>query len=83
MPISPAAQKFRRLILCSHLDSSVISSNSSVPGLTRGRWHIAEANQKIAEPHPAMIAAVSISDLIMLSRRSWMMVSVLGTAYFR
>src|SRR6516162_9080342 len=32
-PISPAAQKFHRLILCSFLDNSFIFCKSSVPGL--------------------------------------------------
>ena len=57
-PISPAAQKFRLFILCSDLDSSVTVSNSSAPGLTLGKRHIADANQNIAEPHAAIITAI-------------------------
>jgi len=56
-PISPAAQKFHLLILCSFLDNSVISSNP-VPSLVLGKWHIADANQNIADPHAAIIAPV-------------------------
>jgi hypothetical protein len=56
-PISPAAQKFHVLILCSLLESSVIFSNSSVPGFILGKRHIADANQKMAEPHAAIRAA--------------------------
>ena len=35
-----------------------------MPGLTRGKCHIADANQHVAEADPVIIAAVSISDLI-------------------
>jgi hypothetical protein len=45
-PISPAAQKFPRLILCSLTDNSVTLANSSLPGLMPGRCHIADANQR-------------------------------------
>jgi len=48
-PISPAAQKFHLLILCSLLDSSVTLSTSSLP--TLGKWDIAEANQHTPESH--------------------------------
>jgi hypothetical protein len=64
MPISPAAQKFHVLILCSLLDSSVTLSNSSVLGLMPGKRHIADANQNAAEPHAVISAAVWINDLI-------------------
>jgi hypothetical protein len=64
MPISPAAQKFDLFILCSALDSSVIASASSVLGLMLGKRQIADLNQNIAEPHAAIIAPVSINDLI-------------------
>jgi hypothetical protein len=57
-PISPAAQKFRVLIRCSLLDSSVTLSNWSMLGLTLGKWHIADANQNTAEPHAVISAAV-------------------------
>ena len=63
-PISPAPQKFHLLIRCNLLDNSVTLSDSSMPGLTRGKCHIADANQHVAEAHPVIIAAVSISDLI-------------------
>jgi len=67
-PISPAAQKFHLLILCSLLDNSVTLSNSSIararPGLMLGKCHIADANQHMAEAHPVISTAVSISDLI-------------------
>ena len=58
MPISPAAQKFHVLILCSLWESSVIFSKSSMPGFILGKRHIADANQKMAEPHAAIRAAV-------------------------
>jgi hypothetical protein len=64
-PISPAAQKFRVFILCSALDNSVVAlSNSSMPGLTLGRRHVADMNQNIAEPQAVIIAADSMNDLI-------------------
>jgi hypothetical protein len=63
-PISPAAQKFHRLILCSFLDNSFIFCKSSVPGLLFGKWHIADANQNIADPHAAAIATLSMNDRI-------------------
>ena len=63
-PISPAPQKFHLLIRCNLLDNSVSLSDSSMPGLTLGKCHIADANQHVAEAHPVIIAAVSISDLI-------------------
>jgi hypothetical protein len=63
-PISPAPQKFHLLIRCNLLDNSVTLSDSSMPGLTRGKCHIADANQHVAEADPVIIAAVSISDLI-------------------
>jgi len=67
-PISPAAQKFHLLILCSLSDNSVTLSNSSMararPGLMLGKCHIADANQHMAEAHPVISTAVSISDLI-------------------
>ena len=62
-PISPAAQKFHRLIRCNRLDSSVTLSDSSVP-LTRGKCHIADPNQHMAEAPPAMIIAVSMRDFM-------------------
>ena len=61
-PISPAAQKFHRLILCSLTDNSVTLANSSLPGLRLGRCHIADANQHMAEAHPVIRTAVSMSD---------------------
>ena len=64
-PISPAAQKFHRLILCSLTDSSVTLANSSLPGLRLGRCHIADANQHMAEPHPVIRTAVSMNDRIL------------------
>jgi hypothetical protein len=63
-PISPAPQKFHLLIRCNLLDNSVTLSDSSMPGLMRGKCHIADANQHVAEADPVIIAAVSISDLI-------------------
>jgi len=63
-PINPAAQKFHLLIRCNRLDNSVTLSDSSVPGLTRGKCHIADPNQHMAEAHPTITTAVSISDLI-------------------
>jgi hypothetical protein len=63
-PMSPAAQKFQVLILCSLLDSSVTLSSSSLPGLVPRKRHIAEANQNAAEPHPVIIAAVSMNDFM-------------------
>ena len=63
-PISPAAQKFHRLILCNLTDNSVTLANSSLPGLMPGRCHIADANQQTAEPHPVISTAVSMSDRI-------------------
>jgi hypothetical protein len=60
--MSPAAQKFQVLILCSLLDSSVTLSSSSLPGLMPRERHIAEANQNTAEPHPVISAAVSMYD---------------------
>ena len=62
-PMSPAPQKFHLLIRCNLSDSSVTLSDSSRPGLTRDKWHIADANQHVAEAHPVTIAAVSMSDL--------------------
>ena len=64
MPISPAAQKFHLFILCSALDSSFIVSSSFVLGLALGKRHIADVNQNIAEPHAAIIAPVSMKDLM-------------------
>jgi hypothetical protein len=63
-PISPAAQKFHRLILCNLTDNSFTLANSSLPGLMPGRCHIADANQQMAEPHPVISTAVSMSDRI-------------------
>jgi hypothetical protein len=63
-PISPAAQKLHLLIRCSLFDSSVTLAVSSMPGLILGKCHIADANQHIAEALPVIIAAVSMSDLI-------------------
>ena len=63
-PISPAAQKFHLLILCNLLDNSVTLANSSLPGLMLGQCHIADANQHVAEPHPVISTAVSMSDLV-------------------
>ena len=70
-PISPAPQKFHLLIRCNLLDNSVTLSDSSTPGLTRGECHIADANQHVAEAHPVIIAAVSISDLIIHPKSFW------------
>jgi hypothetical protein len=64
--MSPAAQKFQVLILCSLLDSSVTLSSSSLPGLMPCKRHIAEANQNAAEPHPVISAAVSMNDFIIV-----------------
>jgi hypothetical protein len=63
-PINPAAQKFHRLILCNLLDNSVTLAASSVPGLSRGKCQIADANQHVAEIQPVISAAVSMSDLM-------------------
>lgn len=63
-PISPAAQKFRRLILCNALDNSVTVADSPMPALMLGRRHIADMNQNTAEPHAVTIIAVSMDDLI-------------------
>src|SRR5262245_42644000 len=63
-PISPAAQKFHLFILCSALDRSVIVSSSSVAALALGKRHIADANQKTAEPQAVIMTAVSLKDLI-------------------
>jgi hypothetical protein len=63
-PISPAAQKFHLLILCSLTDSSVTLASSSLPGLMPDRCHIADANQHMAEAHPVISTAVSMSDRI-------------------
>ena len=62
-PISPAAQKFHRLIRCNRLDSSVTLSDSSVP-LMRGKCHIADPNQHIAEAPPTIMIAVSMRDFM-------------------
>ena len=73
-PISPAAQKFHLLILCSLLDNSVTLAASSRPGLVLGKCHIADANQHVAERHPVISAAVSMSDLILAPasfRKEW------------
>ena len=59
-----AAQKFHVLILWNLLDNSVTLSNSSIRGLMLGKRHIADVNQHAAEPHAAIIAAVSINDVI-------------------
>jgi hypothetical protein len=67
-PMSPAAQKFQVLILCSLALNSVTWSSSSIPGLITGKRHIADANQNAAEPHPAINAAVSRYDFIIASR---------------
>jgi hypothetical protein len=64
-PIDPAAQKFHRLILCSLLDNSVTLAASSMPGLVLRKCHIADTNQHIAEMHPVISAAVSMSDLML------------------
>jgi len=64
--MSPAAQKFQVLILCSLSDSSVTLSRSPLPGLLPRKRHIAEANQNAAEPHPVMSAAVSMNDFIIV-----------------
>jgi hypothetical protein len=50
MPISPAAKKFHLFIRCSTLDNSPWSIVSA-PGFAVGKRHIADKNQKIAEPH--------------------------------
>jgi hypothetical protein len=42
----------------------VTLAGSSLPGLMLGRYHIADANQQIAEPHPVISTAVSMSDRI-------------------
>jgi hypothetical protein len=63
-PISPAAQKFDLLILCSALDNSVTAPASSVPGLMLGSRHNADLNQNIAEPHAATIAPASMNGLM-------------------
>jgi hypothetical protein len=63
-PIDPAAQKFHRLIRCSLSDNSVTFAASSMPGLVLRKCHIADANQHVAEMHPVISAAVSMSDLI-------------------
>jgi hypothetical protein len=63
-PISPEAQKLHLLILCNLLDNSVTLANSSMLGLILGKCHIADANQQIAEAHPVISAAVSMSDLM-------------------
>jgi hypothetical protein len=63
-PIDPAAQKFHLLIFCSLSDNSVILAASSVPGLVLRKCHIADANQHVAEIHPVISAAVSMSDFI-------------------
>jgi hypothetical protein len=63
-PISPAAQKFHLLILCSVLDSSATVAESSMPDLMLGKRHIADMNQNTAEPHAVAITAVSMNDLI-------------------
>src|SRR5262249_11835279 len=73
-PISPAAQKFHLLILCSLLDNSVTLADSSRPCLLLGKCHIADANQHVAERHPVISAAVSMSDLILAPasfRKEW------------
>ena len=64
MPISPAAQKFHLLILCSALDNSVAVVGSSIPALMLGKRHIADMNQNIAEPHAVTIIATSMYDFI-------------------
>ena len=69
-PIDPAAQKFHLLILCSLSDNSVTLAASSVPGLVLRKCHIADANQHVAEIHPVISAAVSMSDLIIRSHHS-------------
>jgi hypothetical protein len=35
-----------------------------MPGLILGHWHIADVNQNTAEPHAAIIAPVSMNDLM-------------------
>jgi hypothetical protein len=64
MPISPAAKKFHLCILCSALNNSIILSNWPVLCSMRGKRHIADVNQNIAEPHAVITAPVSIKDLI-------------------
>jgi hypothetical protein len=54
MPISPAAKKFHLFIRCSTLDNSPWSIVSA-PGFAVGKRHIADKNQKIAEPHAAIM----------------------------
>ena len=66
-PIKPAAQKFHRLIFCNLLDNSVTLLISSMPDLLLRKCHIADVNQHAADPHPVIIAAVSMSDLIVHS----------------
>src|SRR5262245_36207033 len=63
-PISPAAQKLHLFILCSALDNSVTLSDSFMPSLMLGKRHVADLNQNIAEPHAAMMTAVSMNDRI-------------------
>jgi len=63
-PISPEAQKLHLLTLCNLLDNSVILANSSMLGLILGKCQNADANQQVAEAHPVISAAVSMSDLI-------------------
>ncbi|PYK13044.1 MAG: hypothetical protein DME65_02825 [Verrucomicrobia bacterium] len=63
-PIKPAAQKFHRLIFCNLLDNSLTLFISSMPDLLLRKCHIADVNQHAADPHPVIIAAVSMSDLI-------------------
>jgi len=46
------------------LDNSFIFCKSAVPGLLLGKWHIADANQNIADPHAETIAALSMNDRI-------------------
>jgi hypothetical protein len=64
-PIHPAAQKFHLLIRCNLLDNSVALAASSMPGFILGKCRIADANQHVAEMHPVISAAVSMSDLML------------------
>ena len=53
-------------------------SSSSVPGLMLGKRHIADVNQNIAEPHAAIIAPVSMNDLIITPNGSgWIAIILL------
>src|SRR5215467_7114342 len=64
-PINPAAQKFRLFIRRRAFDNSP-RSISSAAGFAVGKRHIADMNQKIAEPHAAIMIPIQKCDILFM-----------------